>query len=179
MKNVQLYKRCIKCGIVYIYPRSVPDICSRCEYTYHRETSWGDPYWQCPKCNNYHSPEEQRCNCGFVADFGLKKSDGCFITTAALISLGKSENCLELNVFRHYRDNWLKNNFPELIDEYYKIAPILVKNINKQSNKDEIFSKIWFDHLEECYQLIRTTQFYLCKEKYEHMVFSLKNKYCK
>jgi len=48
------------------------------------------------------------CNCGCDCDCDCDCSSGCFITTATLTSLGKDDNCIELTIFREFRDTYLK-----------------------------------------------------------------------
>ena len=61
------------------------------------------------------------------------KTKLCYITTAVCDSLNKPDNCLELNLLRDYRDNILisEEGGADLIDEYYDIAPTIVKRINR------------------------------------------------
>ena len=54
----------------------------------------------------------------------------CFITTATLKSTKGVDDGYELTTFRSFRDGWLKQNYPHLIDEYYLIAPQIVDNID-------------------------------------------------
>jgi len=77
---------------------------------------------------------------GKVKDFGKKVWDNtlgrCFITTATCETLGKPDNCYELNLFRDFRDNWLERQ-PDgkaLIQEYYDVAPKIVNSINKRKD---------------------------------------------
>jgi len=92
--------------------------------------------------------------------YGHKKN-GCFITTAACLSLGKSDNCYELNRLREFRDIWLKEQYhgKKLIEEYYKIAPSIVNTINKLPEKNKIYKEIWNNYLSKCLNLIEKEKF--------------------
>ncbi len=75
---------------------------------------------------------------------------GCFITSAVCQSFGKPDDCYELTSFRSFRDNWLskQEDGAGLIKEYYKIAPVIVKNIDSKSNSAEIYNNIWNSYLK-------------------------------
>ena len=103
------------------------------------------------------------------------KKSGCFITTATCLSLGKGDDCLELNLFRKFRDEWLmyQKNGKILISEYYKIAPIIVSSIEKKDNKLLIYKSIWNKYLQKCLKYIRNGEYELCKITYMKMVNDL------
>jgi len=116
----------------------------------------------------------------FNKDIEIKNSEEdsgpCFITTAVCLSLGKGDNCYELNTFRSFRDNWLINqpNGKELIEEYYKIAPKIVKAINNLNNSQQIYLFIWKHYLKNCLQLIENQKYEEAKNIYIKMVNFLK-----
>lgn len=106
-------------------------------------------------------------------------SGGCFITSAVCKAFGKPDNCYELTMFRKFRDGWLSKQ-PSgnvLIAEYYKIAPIIVKNIDNKSNNVQIYNSIWENYLKECLLFIEKNKFEQCKKMYCKMVADLKNAY--
>jgi len=100
-------------------------------------------------------------------------SGGCYITTATCLTLGKDDYCQELMEFRKYRDTWLTENYPELIKEYYIVAPTIVDNIDKQGNRLLLYNEIWSNYLAECFQLIKASEFEKAKELYVFMVKKL------
>lgn len=104
---------------------------------------------------------------------------GCFITSAVCKAFGKPDNCYELTMFRKFRDGWLSKqpNGNVLIAEYYKIAPIIVKNIDNKSNNVQIYNNIWENYLKECPLFIEKNKFEQCKKMYCKMVADLKNTY--
>ena len=108
-----------------------------------------------------------------------KKSGGCFITTATCQTLGKSDNCFELNTFRNYRDNWLINQEggEQLIEKYYKVAPIIVQNIQSKLNHNLIFKNIWDDYLIQCLKFINDGEYEKAKKIYISMVESLSGEF--
>lgn len=102
---------------------------------------------------------------------------GCFITTAVCSYLGKPDDCEELTSFRLFRDSWLINqpDGKELIEEYYRIAPTIVRKMRESPEYESICNKIWNEYLVPCYQMILGKQFKECKSKYIEMVQYLKS----
>jgi len=107
------------------------------------------------------------------------RSGGCFVTTATLKSIGKKDDCEELNSFRNFRDNWLLQQIDgkKLISEYYDIAPEIVKSINSLQQKEIIYNKIWLDELKPCLDLIKNKQFCEAKEHYKIAMLKLKREF--
>lgn len=103
----------------------------------------------------------------------------CYITTAVCESLGKADDCYELNVLRNYRDGYLseQENGPEQIREYYDIAPTIVNRVNKEANSEQIYKGIYESYLAPCIQLIEENRLADCRVKYRQMVESLKDEY--
>ena len=99
-------------------------------------------------------------------------SKGCFITTAVCSYLGKADNCEELTSFRFFRDTWLVNQPKgrELVEEYYRIAPMIVRKMEESPEYESICQTIWNKFLIPCYQMIEDNQFEKCKNKYVDMV---------
>lgn len=101
----------------------------------------------------------------------------CFITTAVCESLGKGDDCDELNTLRKYRDTWLKDNHPESIEEYYKIAPGIVEVINERPDSDKIWHGIYNDYIDPCIEYVNSGRNELAYTEYKCMVESLTDKY--
>ncbi len=104
---------------------------------------------------------------------------GCFITTATCLSLGKGDNCYELNTFRKFRDEWLlkQPGGEKLVEEYYTIAPLIVESINSLPEKHKIFTTIWRKYLKECLKLIENGKYEEAKALYLTMVTDLKGRF--
>ena len=107
------------------------------------------------------------------------KTKLCYITTAVCESLNKDDDCAELSMLRDYRDNILTNEEGglEIIDEYYNIAPTIVKRINRDENPTEVYSSLYNDYILECLEYIENKQYVKCRETYTAMVKELKSKY--
>jgi hypothetical protein len=110
-----------------------------------------------------------------------KTTMGCFITSATFYTLGKPDNCYELNVFRTFRDTWLihEPDGKDLVAEYYQVAPGIVSKINTLPDKDAIYSSIWTNYLSDFLYLLENNRFSECKITYINMVENLKKKYCR
>ncbi|WP_295794660.1 CFI-box-CTERM domain-containing protein [Mucilaginibacter sp.] len=106
-------------------------------------------------------------------------SSDCFITTATLMSIGKSDPCEELNAFREFRDKWLLNKTDGqlLVSEYYKIAPRIVAAINALPDCGKIYNDLWKTDIEPCLGMIRKKHFNKAKSAYINAVAMLKLKY--
>ncbi|HIV51861.1 MAG TPA: hypothetical protein H9748_00005, partial [Candidatus Mediterraneibacter norwichensis] len=83
---------------------------------------------------------------------GFRRSVFCYITTAVCRSLGRPDDCYELNTLRDYRDSYLLSTDEgrEIVQEYYNIAPTIVKRIDKKAEADEIYENIWKTYLSPC-----------------------------
>ena len=65
----------------------------------------------------------------------------------------------------------------KLVEEYYNIAPTIVKRINREKNADEIYRGIWNDYLSPCIRLIEEGRNEECREVYSQMVRRLEKDY--
>ena len=110
---------------------------------------------------------------------GFKKGIFCYITTAVCRSLDKPDDCYELTALRRYRDDYLlmSDGGRELVEEYYNIAPTIVKRINREKNPGEIYRGIWQEYLRPCIRLIEENRNEECREVYSRMVRRLEKDY--
>ncbi len=107
------------------------------------------------------------------------KTKLCYITTAVCESLGKSDDCYELEMLRTYRDVYLAEQADgqELIDLYYDIAPTIVNRINRQDNASAVYEGIYREYLCPCIKTIEQHENEQCKEIYTAMMQDLQKKY--
>lgn len=110
---------------------------------------------------------------------GFKKGIFCYITTAVCRSMDKPDDCYELNTLRAYRDGYLSETEEgrRIVEEYYNIAPTIVKRIDRQEDAHNIYRGIWEEYLSRCIRLIEEDEKDKCKELYISMVRSLKKEY--
>lgn len=121
---------------------------------------------------NLKASDFDTINAGFKRRF-------CYITTAVCESLGKPDDCYELNLLRDYRDGYLQQEEEgeQLVKRYYDVAPTIVKHINKRPEHQEIYEQIWKDYLSPCIRLIEGKENENCKSLYQEMVDTLTRKY--
>ena len=103
----------------------------------------------------------------------------CYITTAVCESLGKPDDCYELELLRRYRDTYLMSTEEgkALVEEYYNIAPTIVTRINKQADAFGVYKNIWNTYLEPCIRYIEQERQEDCRRCYMDMVLELKGRY--
>ena len=104
---------------------------------------------------------------------------GCFITTAAVSHMHLSDDCEELTLLRKYRDQLIKEDpeFKEIVLEYYKVAPQIVAEINKDENKDQILDNIYNELVVPVTNYLKDGQIDKAKEHYINIYNKLKEKY--
>ena len=109
---------------------------------------------------------------------GFKKGL-CYITTAVCKSLDKPDNCYELSLLRDYRDQYMLESKEGMktVEEYYNIAPTIVKRINRQEDAAQIYEGIWEEYLSPCVKLIEEGRKKECQDLYSDMVHKLEKKY--
>ena len=136
------------------------------------------PYWDDDFATGilfdwYHGYEDARQCEGFS-----EGSDGCFLTTACVEYMGKADDCHELTTLRNFRDNFMRANqtLSELVDEYYRIAPQIVEEINKKPNKESYYKHI-FAVVRRCVDLIANGKNNEAVLEYQDMVLTLKQEF--
>ena len=105
-------------------------------------------------------------------------SDGCFLTSACVNHLGKSDDCEELTTLRAFRDNYMKTT-PQgqaLVKEYYAVAPQIVANIDKSADSDSTYDYI-YGVITDCIALIKGGDNQGAQNRYCDMVNTLKTKF--
>lgn len=124
-------------------------------------------------------PKNQISKSTFEQINGGFKRKLCYITTAVCESLGKEDDCMELNLLRRYRDQYLMHSEEgaKIIEGYYDIAPTIVNRINKQADSAGIYQEIWECYLKKCVSLIQSDRKEECKEVYSSMVNYLTKEY--
>ena len=68
----------------------------------------------------------------------------CFITTAVCTVLGKADDCEELERLRSFRDSYMLTDLHrrKKVEEYYSIAPRIVRTINSQQDAAETYQHL-------------------------------------
>lgn len=115
----------------------------------------------------------------FASIQGGFKQKLCYITTTVCSGLHKAPGCRELVVMKKYRDEYLikQEGGAEVIEEYYDIAPTIVKRIAKEDDPEGIYLYLWEHYLKFCVAMIDAGQFEECRDTYERMVEELRQEY--
>lgn len=106
----------------------------------------------CSYSRRYEKADQNTYGCRGFANGSSSGSSGCFITTACVEHRGLQDNCHELTVMRSVRDTWLLHQpfGKEQIEEYYRIAPEIVRTINRRDDCDKIWEELYRDYILPC-----------------------------
>ena len=115
--------------------------CGSCKYyLFEREDETN-------KCTHYGKYYDCNDRCNYWEEANEVSGGGCFLTTACCQYKGLPDNCYELETLRRFRDEVLfeKEEGIQLVKEYYRIAPGLVKKIEAMPDKErtEILENIY------------------------------------
>lgn len=104
-----------------------------------------------------------------------KKDSGCYLTSACVDYMGKTDNCEELTVLRNFRDGYMKKSAvgARLVEEYYAVAPQIVKAIDKSPERDGYYNYI-YGEIKTCVALINAGKYEETQKRYTQMVTRLK-----
>jgi hypothetical protein len=75
---------------------------------------------------------------GFIGNL-IGKAFGCFLTTATCEYMGLPDDNEYLETLRKFRDSYMAESYPELIEEYYRISPAIVNYIAERPDKQEVY----------------------------------------
>lgn len=175
--------KCVDCGTYFevtnsqkeYYEQKGLQLPKRCKSCIEKKKRAGNAYRSNKATTHSHSTSSTKTSTH-------KNNNGfCFITTAACEYFQKPDDCYELNTLRWLRDGWLSSqpDGPELIQQYYEIAPDIVHALEQSSQKDAIYVEIWTKYIQPCVELIELHAYSACKELYQMMVYDLKNKLLK
>lgn len=107
------------------------------------------------------------------------KNKLCYVTTAVCMNLEKGTDCEELRLIKEFRDGYLSSTKEgqAMIEEYYDIAPTLVKRIERDKDAHEKYADLWNTYLSPCVEHIKNGQPETCKEIYCGMMEELRETY--
>ena len=109
----------------------------------------------------------------YVQIEGTPCNYGCFITTATLATIGKDDDCEELNIFRKFRDNYVQDRYPKFSYLYYNMASLLVKKIDLRENSNEIYKRIWNNHISLILSKIKDFRMEESVYNFKHLLLNL------
>ena len=106
-------------------------------------------------------------------------SGGCFLTTATCRVMGYGDDCEVLQAYRNYRDTILANDIdgPDIITQYYKIAPEILRRIDRLSDPMAVYTKMWNEYLLPGYHLLHEKKYDDAKKLYIKLVTRLMDEY--
>lgn len=79
----------------------------------------------------------------------IRPKGGFFVTSACCDTLGKADDCWELQALRAFRDGWLarRQNGAEWIALYYRTAPAIVSQIMARSDCNRRFRRLYWVYI--------------------------------
>jgi len=128
---------------------------------------------------NYEDAKVMLESIGETTENRNNNDSGCFITTAVCSSLNKPDDCDELMTMRWYRDKIKSEDadMAELIKEYYRVAPGVVKKIDKESNASQIYRGLWENSISKIYRSLKQEKYRDATLRYIDMFENLCRKY--
>lgn len=83
--------------------------------------------------------------------------EDCFLTTACTAARALPDHCAELTILRTLRDSFMRpsGSGAALVDEYYRVAPSIVRGVNRRANKGKIWNLVYTDLVTPAVSLIR------------------------
>ena len=104
---------------------------------------------------------------------------GCFITTACVEHKGFTDDCMELQTLRKYRDTLVceDEKFREKVLEYYRKAPLIIQEIEKSEESGKIYDDLYRDMIQPCVKLLETGKTEEAKSLYLDYYERLSKKY--
>ncbi len=128
-------------------------------------------YYFCKAFKIWRKGEQNACD-GYVG--GQK----CFLTSACVEYRDLADDCRELTALRAFRDGPLSDmeGGKELIEEYYRIAPVIVEKINSSEKAEEYYSYI-YGIITECLKQLENEDYKATRDLYLEMVKTLAGKF--
>lgn len=115
-----------------------------------------------------------------TSSYSSSSSSFCFITTAACMALHANKDCNQLNVLRAFRDEHIigdGEDGDDLVKEYYRIGPIIVKHIDEEWNPFAIYNELWQEYILPSCKMIYEKRNADAKDIYISMVKGLCERY--
>lgn len=152
--------------VMYVFPGI---IATQREYAFYIAETIGKKWPEIFGGNELGCADYDTINSGF-------KRKLCYITTAVCDSLGKEDDCEELNMLRDFRDGYMTMlpSGKQMIEEYYETAPGIVQRINLMENATQIYSKLYKEYICPCIDMIKKGRLNECLNHYRDMVEKLR-----
>ena len=100
----------------------------------------------------------------------------CYLTTACMLHYSNSfdDNCYELSVLRWFRDNFVSK---EDIEHYYRVAPFIVSEINKEQKSNIVYDYIYDNIVDACVEAIEQGNYDFAYNIYKSSIIALEEHY--
>lgn len=128
----------------------------------------------CSYSRRYEKSDQNTYGCrGFVYD--RSNQSGCFLTTACVSHKGLPDHCHELTTLRAFRDNWLSHQpfGKSEIEEYYHIAPYIVKAINQDKDASNLWERMYDECILVCVRKIESGDMQGAYVQYKQLISEL------
>ncbi len=104
---------------------------------------------------------------------------GCFITSACVEYKGLTDDCVELQTLRKYRDIMVQEDesFRGKVLEYYRKAPLIIQQIEKSGKRDMIYDNLYCQMIRPCVALLEEGKTEEAKLLYLNCYEQLSNEY--
>ena len=102
----------------------------------------------------------------------------CYLTTACMRNKMSqfSDKCEELLILRWFRDKFVSK---EDIEHQYEIAPIIVENITRLDNCNELYNGIYENVILLCVKAIENNEYDLAYNIYKNSILNLEEEYAR
>ena len=106
----------------------------------------------------------------------VQSNGGCYLTSACMEHFKNEfdDNCYELTVLRWFRDNFVTKKD---VKHYYKVAPSIVEEINKEEKSSIIYDYIYDNVVDYCIYEIEKGNYINAYKRYKESILSLEEHY--
>lgn len=180
LKDINTPEALYECAKMHQYGNGVAkNLETAKKYYEHITTEYKDTRKQYNKvCNQIKVKTQKKEGIGYSetrnysssTSYSPSGSSYCFITTAACIALHEKKDCEQLNLLRKFRDEHMLDDNNDLVNEYYRIGPIIVKYIDMEWNPFAIYCELWEDYILPSCKKIETNEWNSAKLVYIQMV---------
>jgi len=87
------------------------------------------------------------------------------------------DDCAELTLLRRLRDNFVKINHPEVVEQYYRVAPQIVAAIDNIPERSEIYKVLYQEMILPAVAKIEAENYLDAYELYKEHSEALEYKY--
>lgn len=140
---------------------------------------WGYHYDDCPVYRG-RAESLKEAEASSSSSSSSSSSDGCYLTSACVVSRNLPDDCEELRTLRLFRDRYMLPS-PEMkkdVEEYYRVAPGIVTAIDRSEDPAAVWQKIYDELIVPCVRLIKGGDYEQTYRKYKDYTVMLKKKFC-